>query len=61
MNMPVTLGGLVIHPGDIILADESGALVVPAQKSRYDCLKGHYAATTGRGNSPTSGPRGVLT
>lgn len=33
MNMPVTLGGLVIHPGDIILADESGALVVPAQKA----------------------------
>ncbi|WP_232471407.1 RraA family protein [Halomonas sp. N3-2A] len=33
MNMPVTLGGLVIYPGDIILADESGVLVVPAQEA----------------------------
>ncbi|MCC5901898.1 MAG: RraA family protein [Halomonas sp.] len=33
MNMPVTVGGLVIHPGDIILADENGVLVIPAQEA----------------------------
>ena len=33
MNLPVSVGGLVIHPGDIILADENGVLVVPAQEA----------------------------
>lgn len=34
MNQPVSVGGLVIHPGDIILADESGVLVVPGDEAK---------------------------
>ena len=29
MNMPVSCGGVVVNPGDIILADENGVLVLP--------------------------------
>lgn len=30
MNRPVTIGGVIIHPGDAIIADESGIAVLPA-------------------------------
>lgn len=30
MNRPVSLGGVTIHPGDAILADENGVLVLPS-------------------------------
>jgi regulator of RNase E activity RraA len=29
MNVPVTCGGVTVHPGDVIIADESGVLCVP--------------------------------
>lgn len=29
LNMPVSCGGVVVNPGDIILADENGVLVLP--------------------------------
>lgn len=39
MNLPVSVGGLVIHPGDIILADENGVLVVPADEAEAIAAK----------------------
>lgn len=29
LNLPVQCGGIVVHPGDLIVADEIGAVVVP--------------------------------
>jgi len=29
LNGPVSCGGVVVHPGDIVVADEEGAVVVP--------------------------------
>ena len=29
LNVPVSCGGVVVHPGDIVLADANGVLVVP--------------------------------
>lgn len=33
VNVPVTVGGQVIHPGDAILADESGVIVLDPQEA----------------------------
>lgn len=29
LNLPVSCGGVVVHPGDVILADENGVLALP--------------------------------
>ncbi|MBB4188766.1 regulator of RNase E activity RraA [Sinorhizobium terangae] len=34
MNIPVSCGGAVVMPGDAILADESGVLVIPREEVR---------------------------
>jgi RraA family protein len=30
INVPVTVGGMVVHPGDVIVGDEDGVLAIPA-------------------------------
>ena len=31
INVPVCCGGVIVHPGDIVVADEDGAVVVPQE------------------------------
>jgi 4-hydroxy-4-methyl-2-oxoglutarate aldolase len=33
INVPVTLGGQIIYPGDIILGDDSGVVVIPQERA----------------------------
>lgn len=39
MNVPVNIGGAVVVPGDLILADESGVLVIPADEAEEEGKK----------------------
>ncbi|WP_170318224.1 RraA family protein [Paenibacillus thalictri] len=34
INVPVTIGGMVVHPGDIIIGDEDGIVAVPLDEAR---------------------------
>jgi 4-hydroxy-4-methyl-2-oxoglutarate aldolase len=33
INIPIQCGGVVVNPGDIIVADNDGVVVVPRQKA----------------------------
>ncbi|MFM0047114.1 RraA family protein [Paraburkholderia sediminicola] len=39
MNVPVSIGGVVVHPGDVILADESGVLVLPLAEAEQEARR----------------------
>ena len=34
VNTPVTLGGILVHPGDLVLADDDGIVVLPPEDAR---------------------------
>ncbi|VXB05588.1 Dimethylmenaquinone methyltransferase [Burkholderia sp. 8Y] len=42
INVPVSVGGMVVHPGDIVVGDEDGVLAI-AQADAADVLKGARA------------------
>ena len=33
-NIPVDIGGVLVHPGDVVVADGDGVIVVPQEKAR---------------------------
>lgn len=49
INYPVSAGGIVVHPGDIVMGDESGVVVVPreAADALLERLRALAAADTG--------------
>ena len=48
-DTPINCGGVTVHPGDAVLADESGVLFMPANEAEA-------AADCGR-RPPTAGVR----
>lgn len=42
VNVDVAIGGVVVHPGDLVLGDDDGVVVVPADKAE-DVLAGARA------------------
>jgi regulator of RNase E activity RraA len=36
MNVPVSIGGVVVMPGDAVLCDESGVLVLPPSEAEAE-------------------------
>lgn len=39
MNRPVSIGGAVVMPGDLIVADQGGIVVLPPQEAEADLLR----------------------
>ncbi|MGW7303484.1 4-carboxy-4-hydroxy-2-oxoadipate aldolase/oxaloacetate decarboxylase [Streptomyces sp. NPDC054829] len=39
VNVPIAIDGQVIHPGDVILADDDGVVVVPRERARETVTK----------------------
>ena len=56
INVPVTIGDVVIHPGDIVVADRDGIAVVPADRIDAGARRCARAGTEGiphaRGDRP---------
>lgn len=58
INYPISAGGIVVHPGDVIVADLNGVVVVPrdiasdllARLSSRAALEADYVASVARGD-----------
>lgn len=44
INVPISCGGVIVNPGDIIIADEIGVTVVPKEKAKEVLLKAQKLA-----------------
>ena len=58
INMPISCGGIVVHPGDIVMGDLNGTVVVPqdcaeellARLRRHAASEAEYTAAVARGD-----------
>lgn len=51
LNMPVSCGGVVVNPGDVILADENGVLVLPPGEVAEVCAMARAKQARQRANA----------
>ncbi len=40
INYPVSVGGIVVHPGDLVVADMNGVVVIPREEIAASCSSG---------------------
>ncbi|GBQ67920.1 demethylmenaquinone methyltransferase [Ameyamaea chiangmaiensis NBRC 103196] len=50
MNVPVSIGGAVVQPGDYVLADESGVLVLPPAEAEAEARRALEVQARGKVN-----------
>ena len=58
INMPISCGGIVVHPGDIVMGDLNGTVVIPldcaeellARLRRQAATEAEYTAAVARGD-----------
>ena len=51
INHPIRCGGVVVHPGDIVVADDEGIVVVPLARAAEVLKKAHAKAGADAGTS----------
>ncbi|PRX96466.1 RraA family protein [Paraburkholderia sp. BL25I1N1] len=47
MNVPVSIGGVVVNPGDVVLADDSGVLILPPDEAEKEARRALELQETG--------------
>jgi regulator of RNase E activity RraA len=48
LNMPVSVGGVVVNPGDAVLCDDSGVLVLPPGEAEAEARQAIATQEKGR-------------
>jgi RraA family protein len=69
VNHPVSVGGIVVHPGDLIVADQNGVVVVPydvapellERLKERSAAEAEYVAAVARGEFSNAWVDGLLT
>lgn len=68
INVPIQIGGIVIHPGDIVVGDDDGVVVVPlamaaqmVEKAKFRDLKERQSAGNAPGELPLDPAGAALT
>ena len=60
VNVPVACGGVLVMPGDIVVADDDGAVVVPMALAARLIAVGERALPNGRNSRASACPRAAI-
>ena len=68
VNFPISAGGIVVHPGDVVVGDENGVVVVPRENAveiaerleQRSAADAEYLASVARGEFSNAWVDGVL-
>lgn len=60
MNYPVSIGGAVAMPGDLVIADEGGIVIIPPEEASADIERAIKMAAMEKEMMPQLGPEMTL-
>ena len=60
LDVPVAVGGVAVCPGDLVVADDDGVIVIPAAEAAASLLAGARSRPTRRSAAPRSWPGCVM-